>query len=294
MKLIINISIIINICFATFSIIAVDTLSQQVGSAGASCIGNSVIISDVKPGVGAIHTQSYYLQYNQNYASELMEEGLSPTEIIDLLIENDFQNNPQIRQYGIVDLNENGRSASFTGTNCIDFKGHISGPNYSIQGNILIGEDILNQMEYNFINTTGTLSEKLMAAMQGANIPGADSRCLDDEISSLSSFIRVANPEDDPENIFLDLRVANTFANLEPIDVLQNMYNDWTIENTSHQLGDINQDNIIDILDIITLVNFILGNIEPNLISGHLSDTNSDNIINIQDIIIIINYIINI
>ena len=89
MKLIITISIIINICFATFSIIAVDTLSQQVGSAGASCIGNSVIISDVKPGVGAIHTQSYYLQYNQNYASELMEEGLSPTEIIDLLIEND-------------------------------------------------------------------------------------------------------------------------------------------------------------------------------------------------------------
>ena len=45
-----------------------------------------------------------------------MDQGLSPDEIIDLLIENDFQNNPQIRQYGIVDLNENGRSASFTGS----------------------------------------------------------------------------------------------------------------------------------------------------------------------------------
>ena len=294
MKHIINISIIINICFGTFSIIAVDTLTQQVGSAGASCIGNSVIISDVKPGIGVIHTQSYYLQYNQNYASELMDQGLSPIEIIDLLIENDFQNNPQIRQYGIVDLNENGRSASFTGSNCIDFKGHISGINYSIQGNILIGQDILSQMEYNFINTSGTLSDKLMAAMQGANIPGADTRCLDDNISSLSSFIRVANPEDTLTNIFLDLRVTNTLGNSDPIDVLQGMYNDWILENTSHELGDINQDSIIDILDIIILVNFILGSSESNLISAYLADTNSDDIINIQDIIIIINYIINI
>ncbi len=293
MKYIINIFIIINISFATFSIIAVDTMTQQVGSAGASCIGNSVIISDIKPGIGAIHTQSYYLQNNQNYASQLMDQGLSPNEIIDLLIENDFQNNPQIRQYGIVDLNENGRSASFTGSNCIDFKSEIVGPNYSIQGNILLGEDILNQMEQNFINTLGTLSDKLMAAMQGANIPGADTRCLDDNISSLSSFIRVANPEDTLTNIFLDLRVTNTLGNSDPIDVLQSMYNDWILENTSYELGDINQDSIIDILDIIILVNFILGSSESNLISAYLADTNSDNIINIQDIIIIINYIIN-
>lgn len=284
----------ISFLFSTFSIVAVDTLNNQVGSAGASCIGNSVIISDIHPGLGAIHTQSYYLQYNQNYASELMDLGLPPAEIIDILVENDIQNNPGIRQYGIVDLEENGRSSAFTGENCIDYKGHITGTTYSIQGNILLGEYVLTQMESNFLNTEGTLSDKLMAAMQGANIPGADTRCLEDNISALSSFIRVANPEDNSNNVFLDLRVNNTLGQSEPIDLLQSMYNDWLIDNTIFEPGDINQDSIVDILDIVNLVNFILGNTDFSLIETHLADCNSDQIINIQDLILIINYIINI
>ncbi len=284
----------ISFLFSTFSIVAVDTLSNQVGSAGASCIGNSVIISDIHPGIGAIHTQSYYIQANQNYASDLMDLGLPPSDIIDLLVENDIHNNPGIRQYGIVDLEENGRSSAFTGENCIDYKGHITGATYSIQGNILLGEHVLNQMESNFLNTEGALSDKLMAAMQGANIPGADTRCLSDSISSLSSFIRVANPEDNSNNVFLDLRVNNTLGQSEPIDLLQSMYNDWLIDTTLFEVGDINQDSIVDILDVVNLVNFILGNIEFNLIETHLADCNNDEITNIQDLIIIVNYIINI
>ena len=45
---------------ATFSIVAVDTTTGEVGSAGGSCISGSIIISDIHPGVGAIHTQAYY------------------------------------------------------------------------------------------------------------------------------------------------------------------------------------------------------------------------------------------
>ena len=48
-----------------------------------------------------------------------MDQGYPPDEIINQLIENDIQNNPSIRQYGIVDLEENGRSAAFTGNNCV-------------------------------------------------------------------------------------------------------------------------------------------------------------------------------
>ena len=284
----------INLLLSTFSIVAIDTLTNEVGSAGASCIGNSVIISDIHPNIGAIHTQSYYLQYNQNYASELMILGLSPSEIIEMLEENDIQNNPGIRQYGIVDMVNGGRSAAFTGNNCIDYKGHITGPNYSIQGNILLGPEILTQMENNFINTTGTLSDKLMAAMQGANISGADTRCLDDNISSLSSFIRVAKPNDSSNNTYLDLRVNNTFGNSEPIDSLQTIYNQWVINNINFDLGDINQDQIVDILDIVQLVNFILGQTIFNFEELYLADCNSDSMINIQDIVIIVNYIINI
>ena len=283
-----------NLLFGTFSIVAVDTLNNEVGSAGASCIGNSAIISDIHPNIGAIHTQSYYLQYNQNYASELMVLGLSPNEIIQMLEENDIQNNPEIRQYGIVDLENGGRSAAFTGQNCIDYKGHITGPNYSIQGNILINESVLLQMEQNFINTQGNLSDKLMAAMQGANIPGADTRCIDDNISSLSSFIRVAKPEDSSNDIFLDLRVTNTLGNQEPIDSLQILYDNWLIDNINSDSGDINQDSIIDILDLVQLINFILGVVDFDFQEFYLGDCNNDQIINIQDAIIIVNYIINI
>jgi len=283
----------LNLLLSTFSIVAVDTTTNEVGSAGASCIGNSVIISDIHPNLGAIHTQSYYVQSNQNYASELMNLGLSPYEIIQMLEENDIQNNPGIRQYGAVDLIDGGRSAAFTGENCIDYKGHIIGPNYSIQGNILIGEYVLLQMEQNFINTQGTLADKLMAAMQGANLPGADTRCLEDSISSLSSFIRVAKSEDLSNNIFLDLRVTNTLGDQEPIDSLQVLYDNWLIDNISSNLGDINQDNIIDILDVVQLINFILGTTDFDFEEFYLADCNSDEIINIQDVIIVVNYIIN-
>jgi len=283
-----------NLLFSTFSIVAVDTINNEIGSAGASCIGNSVIISDIHPNLGAIHTQSYYLQYNQNYASDLMDSGLSPSEIIELLVENDVGNNPSIRQYGIVDLMNGGRSAAFTGENCMDYKGHILGPNYTIQGNILLGEHILTQMENNFISTNGPLSDKLMAAMQGANLEGADTRCLEDSISSLSSFIRVAKPNDIIDNIFLDLRVTNTLGQSEPIDSLQTLYDNWIIDNNTFNLGDINQDIIIDILDIILLINYILGDIEFDFLEYYLADSNNDNLINIQDVIITINYIINI
>ncbi len=49
----------INYAQHTFSIVAVDPFTGEVGSAGASCIANSYIISDIHPGYGVIHTQAY-------------------------------------------------------------------------------------------------------------------------------------------------------------------------------------------------------------------------------------------
>ena len=143
----------------TFSIVAVDTITGQVGSAGASCIQGSIIISDIHPGLGAIHTQSYWNAVNQDSASSLMEEGYSPQEIIDWLVENDAQNDPTIRQYGAVDLIEGGRSAAFTGENCSDFKGHKVGDTYAIQGNILLSQSILIIWKKLFSHSMGHLKK---------------------------------------------------------------------------------------------------------------------------------------
>tara|TARA_B110001454_G_scaffold202930_1_gene210408 strand:+ start:141 stop:1016 length:876 start_codon:yes stop_codon:yes gene_type:complete len=271
--------------YSTFSIVAVDLSNGQVGSAGASCIGGSIIISDIHPGVGAIHTQSYWSGYNQIMASNLMDSGLSPDEIIDYLIENDVNNNPSIRQYGVVDIYEGGRSAAYTGENCMDYKNHILGTNYAIQGNILLNEQVLMNIENNFNATIGTLSDKLMAALQGANMPGADSRCLDNETSSLSAFIRVAEPFDETDEFFLDLNINNTNNSQEPIDLLQDLYNEWLNEQDS--LGDISGDGILNISDLIIIIDFILeGLFDEN------GDMNFDGGLNIQDIILVLNIIL--
>jgi len=219
----------------TFSIVAVDVATGQVGSAGATCLddddiaGGAVIISDVLPDIGAIHTQSYWVPANQNAAhDQVADNGLSPEELMDWLEANDVQGNPAIRQYGMADLvTGEARAAAFTGDNCMDWKGHIVGPNYAIQGNILLSEAILTGMEEGFLGTEGSLAEKLMAAMQGANVAGADTRCLDEGVSSRSAFLRVAYPGDDPEDLTLDIVVAITPFGVEPIDVLQAEFDAW-------------------------------------------------------------------
>jgi len=211
----------------TFSIVAVDPTTGEVGSAGASCIAGSIILSDVHPGLGVIHTQSYWNPSNQDYARTLMDQGFSPDQIIDSLVANDAQGNPTIRQYGIIDMVGGGRSAGYTGVNCFDYKNHILGTNYTIAGNILAGQEILDSMEARFLNTTGILSDRLMAALQGANVPGADIRCLAAGTSSISAFIRVARPEDTTGTLYVDLNVNNAPTGTEPIDSLQVLYDEW-------------------------------------------------------------------
>ncbi len=219
----------------TFSIVAVDSATGKVGSAGATCLqdtsastSSAVVISDVHPGRGVIHTQATYLPQNQQTASDRMDMGDSPEEIIDYVTENDyfFQGDSTIRQYGIADFDSAGspRAAAFTGDSTLDYKGHIAGPNYAIQGNILKGPGVLDSMEARFLAANGSLADKLMAALQGAKRPGADSRCLDEGVSSQSAFLRVAKPGDTGSGPSLDLVVPSTPYGVEPIDSLACLY----------------------------------------------------------------------
>jgi uncharacterized Ntn-hydrolase superfamily protein len=213
----------------TFSICAYDSLTGQLGSAGATCITaatSAVIISDVVPGKGVVHTQASWTQANKNYAHSMLLLGLPPQQIIDSVTLHDAGNNSTIRQYGVVDVN--GNSAGFTGLNCMNYKNHVTGPGYSIQGNILLGQQILDSMESRFLNTPGTLACRLMAAMQGAKVVGADTRCTSLGISSVSAFIRVANPGDTGTTPFHLNITLNTYPNYtEPIDSLQERFDLW-------------------------------------------------------------------
>jgi uncharacterized Ntn-hydrolase superfamily protein len=223
----------------TFSIVAVDSTTGEVGSAGASCISATNLdiyfpnddpdfLGDLLPGIGAINTQSYYHASNQDNARQELEAGKTPQEVIDWLAANDAENNPGVRQYGVAALiNGQPQAAGFTGANCFDYKNHATGPNYSIQGNILLGQQILDSMEARYLAAEGQgkcLAERLMAAMQGAKVPGADTRCLNNGTSSMFAFIKIAKPGDDPADPALRLFVAYDPLGIEPIDSLQALF----------------------------------------------------------------------
>jgi uncharacterized Ntn-hydrolase superfamily protein len=224
----------------TFSIVAIDTVTGEVGSAGASCYSDCTILTDIHPGWGVIHTQAYWLAANQNYGRLLMNKHYSPGQILDSLINHDAENNPTRRQYGIIDF-AGGiiRDTAYTGVNCDNYKNHIIGPNYTIQGNILLGQQILDSMKARFLRQTGSLANKLMAALQGAKVIGADTRCASHGTSSLSAFIRVAKPWDTTGTLFLNLKVINAPVNRDPIDSLQVLYNNWLITNIRNLESDV-------------------------------------------------------
>lgn len=211
----------------TFSIVAIDPVTGEVGSAGASCVTDCTILTDVHPGWGVVHTQASWLSANQNYARSLMNMHLSPQQIIDSVVAHDAQNNPTVRQYGIIDLVGGGRTAAYTGTNCTNWKGHIIGATYTIQGNILLGSRILDSMQARFNRCNGTLAQKLMEALQGGKVVGADTRCAVRNTSTQSAFIRVARTTDTLGVLKLDLKVLNAAVNHDPIDSLQVLFNGW-------------------------------------------------------------------
>ena len=217
----------------TFSIVAVDSITGEVGSAGASCVDlfafglpNDDFIGVLVPNVGAINTQAYYVPANQNNATNQMNLGNSPSEIIDWLISNDVTGQAQLRQYGIAAfVNGTPATAAHTGTSTDDYKGHITGSHYSIQGNILLGQQVLDSMEARFLNEPGDLACKLMAALQGANMVGADTRCADNGTSSLFAYVKVAQPNDNlgEPSFLVSVRTAAN-AGIEPIDSLQTKF----------------------------------------------------------------------
>jgi uncharacterized Ntn-hydrolase superfamily protein len=156
-----------------------------------------------------------------------MKLGESPSQIINWLINNDVSKEPEYRQYGIVILGSTMPEIScYTGDSIDDYKGHIIGVNYAIQGNRLYGQEVLDSMEAYFIGAEGDLAHKLMAALQGAKIAGGDKLCSTNMTSCLFAFIKVAEV-DDPfgqPSLLLSVKTKDD-ENIEPIDSLQTLFN---------------------------------------------------------------------
>jgi len=162
---------------ATFSIVGFDPRTGDLGVAVQSkffAVGS--VVPWAKAGVGAIATQSYA---NVSYGPdglELLAKGKSARETVETLTLTD--GNKQRRQLGIVDAKDN--SASFTGSGCHDWAGHIEKPNFCAQGNILTGKEVVDAMATSFGQSQkkakGGLCDWLADALTAGQDAGGDSR----------------------------------------------------------------------------------------------------------------------
>lgn len=156
----------------TFSIVARDSVSGDIGIAVAS---KFPAVGSVVPWIsldGAVATQALAnLEYGRT-GLRLLNAGASAQQVLNILLEND--EGSENRQIGIVD--KWGNSMSFTGDECYPWAGGISGESYAIQGNILVGEQVVSSMESVYLRTPGDLAEKLLSALEAGDAAGGDKR----------------------------------------------------------------------------------------------------------------------
>ena len=159
--------------FNTFSIVAYDPATGDLGVAVQSkAFAVGARVPYARSGVGAIATQATTNPSFGPRGLALLEGGLMPQQVIDSLLKTDGR--PAVRQLAVVDAR--GQPAAHTGDSCIDWKGNHSGSFYSCQGNLLAGQPVVDSMALVFERTSGELAERLMAALEGGQRAGGDSR----------------------------------------------------------------------------------------------------------------------
>lgn len=158
---------------ATFSIVGFDPKTAELGIAVQSkFIGVGAVVPWAKAGIGAVATQSYANTSYGPVGLELMAEGKTAQEALDILVANDEGRDK--RQVGIVDAT--GNSATYTGAECYDWAGGVTGQNFTAQGNILVSKETVEAMGNTFQNTKGSLAYRLTQALDAGQKAGGDSR----------------------------------------------------------------------------------------------------------------------
>lgn len=246
---------------ATWSVIAVDARTGRVVISSATCVAQERLLSfpseglmDIQaivvPGIGVAAAQAGVdvTRENQALIYEQLKEGTDPRLILDML-----HGDPDIqrRQFGIVDLQ--GRSIGFSGSGnsaaSLSIQGRVPGTDiyYSIQGNILASDAVVQNAARAMERAEGDILDKVMAAMEAADAAGGDRRCTCatppvpdapcDGRNAHVAYLLAADPEDrEGESfndgdyfLFLDVTDQNIDAdeNANPVITLRMRYDDW-------------------------------------------------------------------
>jgi uncharacterized Ntn-hydrolase superfamily protein len=214
---------------ATWSVIAIDLRTGQVIVASATCVRQSAFplrqpnpardLMDVQavivPGVGVAACQAGAdnTRANQMLIYKELLKGTPPTQILEMLRQDP---NIERRQFGILAI-PNGTTITaqnnmvgFNGANnsqsSLFFGGQVGDVYYQVQGNTLLGFDVVHKAALAFTRATGTMADRVMAAMEAADDNGGDKRCncgnnpVDfapcDNRTAHVAYIAIANKDD--------------------------------------------------------------------------------------------------
>ena len=212
--------------FSTFSMIAFDPATSELGVGVQSrAFAAGAAVPYAKPGVGAVATQASANRQYGPKAIALLEQGLSPADVVKRITDEDPGRDT--RQVAVIDTK--GRSAVYTGKRVIErnfdkndpvhyggYAGHITGTNYSAQGNTLASEAVLKAMAEAYEKGSGSMAEKLMDALDAGQSKGGDTRGMQSAgilvvrplpPNSESTVERIVDIRvDDAPNPFVELR----------------------------------------------------------------------------------------
>ncbi len=193
----------------TWSIIARD-ISGAFGVAVASrFFAVGALCPHARSHIGALATQALV---NPTYAAPAlagMAQGIAPSLLVEQLTALDEGRDH--RQLHLID--SHGRVAAYTGASCIDWCGHMTGNGYSVAGNMLAGQQVIEATVQGYLANDGIpFAERLIAALQAGEAAGGDKR------GKQAAALLVYTTED---YCALDLRVDD---HPEPIQELQRLY----------------------------------------------------------------------
>src|SRR5690349_20919370 len=147
----------------TYSIVGRSADGRSLGVAVASrFLAVGAVVPAAASGLGAIATQADANLTWKRRGLALLQDGLSASEVVERLTKDDER--PQHRQIGIVDAS--GRSASHTGADCLDWAGSRTAPDVAMQGNVLAGPQVLDDIARAWTESAGgSLAKRLLTAL---------------------------------------------------------------------------------------------------------------------------------
>ena len=202
----------------TFSIVAWDPDASRLPEWGVAVASKFLAVGAVVPwaeaGAGALATQAFAnLQYGPAGLDRL-RRGVPASDVVDELTAADEER--AHRQLGVVDAR--GSAASFTGAECFDWAGHVTGSGYCCQGNILAGAEVVQRMAESFESSTGELALRLLAALAAGESAGGDRRGRQ---SAAMVVVREGSGYGGGTDRAVDLRVDD---HLEPVGELERLF----------------------------------------------------------------------